>query len=285
MGKDLIQGSPEWLAMRQTKIGASDAAAIMGLSLYKTPYQLWEEKLGLREVVINERMRRGSAMEEEARKEFEHLTGFTVFPDVRFHHDYPWMMASLDGISIDDRVLVEIKNVNRSDHQTALDGKVPSHYFPQCQHQLMVTGLPYMYYYSHDALNPATVIVTRDEAYIADMVEKEEEFYRCMMEFEAPELCERDYIEREDKEWAVFASQYIMAQESRKLAEEIEDHIRKELIKLADGKNSKGCGIRMTKYHRKGTVQYAKVPELQGVDLEPYRKPPSEAWRIGEINE
>ena len=33
----------EWTALRSTTIGGSDAAAILGLNPYKSPYALWAE--------------------------------------------------------------------------------------------------------------------------------------------------------------------------------------------------------------------------------------------------
>ena len=36
----------EWLALRRGYIGGSDAAAVVGLSPYVTPYQVWAEKTG-----------------------------------------------------------------------------------------------------------------------------------------------------------------------------------------------------------------------------------------------
>ena len=37
----------EWLEARKDGLGASDAAALLGLSPWKTNVQLWEEKCGL----------------------------------------------------------------------------------------------------------------------------------------------------------------------------------------------------------------------------------------------
>ena len=281
----LIQGSPEWVKMRQSKIGASDAPIILGVSSYTTPYQLWEYKLGLKEQEVTLSMQRGHEKEEEARKVFEETTGFTVFPQVMTSKVYPWMIASVDGISIDGKILVEIKNVNKNDHQTALKGDVPQKFYPQCQHQMAVVGVNEMYYFSYNEVKSALVKVIRDDIYIADMIEKEKEFYRCMMEFDPPPLCDRDYVEREDEEWKKVADMYLSAQKSRRILEDHEETYRKELIRLSDGKNSIGGGVKATRFHRRGSIQYGKVPELLGVDLEPYRKPPIESWRIGEVDE
>ena len=37
----------EWLALRGDGIGGSDAAAVVGVGAYKSPYTLWAEKTGL----------------------------------------------------------------------------------------------------------------------------------------------------------------------------------------------------------------------------------------------
>ena len=42
----LTQGSPEWLEYRRSRRNASETAAVMGLSPWNTPYQLWLEKTG-----------------------------------------------------------------------------------------------------------------------------------------------------------------------------------------------------------------------------------------------
>ena len=39
----------QWLKARQKGIGGSDAAAVLGLSPWKSNVRLWEEKTGLRE--------------------------------------------------------------------------------------------------------------------------------------------------------------------------------------------------------------------------------------------
>ena len=41
-----------------------------------------------------------------------------------------WMIASLDGIDIDNKTLVEIKCPGEIDHSCAMDGQVPEKYPP-----------------------------------------------------------------------------------------------------------------------------------------------------------
>ena len=72
------QGSAEWLALRRTKITASDAGVITQLNPWKTPRDLFFEKYGFTQVIENEAMRRGTAMEPFAREHFIKHTGIFV---------------------------------------------------------------------------------------------------------------------------------------------------------------------------------------------------------------
>lgn len=276
----MIQNSQEWLEFRKTKVGASDAPIIMEISPWKTPYQLWEEKLGIRETIMTSAMQRGTDMEEEARQAFERETGIAMFPMVKIHPENEWMMASLDGISLDEKNILEIKCPGKEDHFTAVSNMVPDKYYPQLQHQLAVTGLEKAYYYSYTRSGSALVSVGRDDKYISKMIKKEKEFYDCMMEFLPPKLTERDYVERNDIEWQELSNAYLETQKLLKSLEEQEKLMKERLISLAGRSNAKGGGIKLSKVVRKGSVDYQMVPELKGINLEKYRKPAIETWRV-----
>ena len=42
-----VQNTPEWLEWRRSRIGASDAAAILGVSQWDSAFDLWQRKLGI----------------------------------------------------------------------------------------------------------------------------------------------------------------------------------------------------------------------------------------------
>ncbi len=55
----------QWLAERRKSIGGSDAAAIVGMNHYVTPYMLWADKTGrLPDKPDNEAMRQGRDLEQ-----------------------------------------------------------------------------------------------------------------------------------------------------------------------------------------------------------------------------
>lgn len=174
----------QWLEWRRHGIGASDAASIMGVSPWKTVDQLWEEKIeAINKQEENDNMRYGKEREEEARQAFESMTGHIVFPDKKYmHSELPWIRATLDGIDLDEKVMVEIKNPNKKDHLVACNHKIPNKYIPQCQHQLFVKNLPWMYYFSYYRDEGIVVVVERDQLYIDQMLEKHHKFWKCVQE-------------------------------------------------------------------------------------------------------
>jgi putative phage-type endonuclease len=281
MSAALQQGTAEWLQLRRSCVGASDAPVIMGVSPWKTAYQLWEEKLGLREPQMESgAMRRGLDMEESARKAFERETGIIVFPAVLFHREHEWMMASLDGIDIEHRNIVEIKCPGRQDHESAMDGVIPEKYWPQLQHQMEVCHLDEAFYFSYREDSCKILKAERDSGYIQELISKEKDFYKCLQDFEAPHLSDGDYVVRNDDIWRQAARKWAEVNILLEGLKDEEDKLRKELIRMAGKSHVRGAGIKVSRHIRIGAVNYGSIPELQGIDLERYRKQSSEIYRI-----
>lgn len=143
------QGSAAWHAWRATGIGASDAAAILGISPWKTRAVLLAEMIGLAVPdAPNYAMRRGTRREDEARRVYEQMFDMSVQPACGQHDEHDWIRASLDGITFDESLILEIKWPNAKAHELALEGYVPDYYWPQIQQQLLVTGAAVCHYWS-----------------------------------------------------------------------------------------------------------------------------------------
>lgn len=135
----------EWLAARRTGIGGSDAVAIMGQSVWRSPYAVWASKMGLVEddldQSISEAAQWGTILESPVREEWERRTGLRAIPCTHgFIRDIalPCLIASPDGLVGDEEGL-EIKAVNERKGGEWEDD-VPLGYQIQCQHYLGVTG-------------------------------------------------------------------------------------------------------------------------------------------------
>ncbi|CAB4132487.1 COG5377 Phage-related protein, predicted endonuclease [uncultured Caudovirales phage] len=276
--QDLEQGSAEWLKLRKTKITATDAAIIMGANHWKTRLQLYHEKLSEENNTFkNDAMQRGIDLEPIARELFEIKTGISMCPQIVVND---WAMASLDGMDSSGTKILEIKCPGPKDHAIALSGKVPDHYYPQLQHQMYVCDVQLVYYFSFDGADGVIVEVPRDEEYLEKLIAEEFKFYMCLQNKTPPEPQEGDYIEREDALWQQCALKWKSLNESIKELEREEEETRKQLIFLSGESNTKGGGISLCQVQRKGNVDYAKIPELKGVDLDKYRKGSITSWRI-----
>lgn len=139
--KEIEQNTPEWKTFRRTKIGASDCPAILGKSPFKTAHDVWKEKLFGEEQPRNPSMERGTLLEPEARASAEKRFGVTFKPVVAIHDSMDWMMASLDGLSVDKSVLLEIKCPRETTYKKLSENhEIPEHWIWQIQHALTVTG-------------------------------------------------------------------------------------------------------------------------------------------------
>ncbi len=131
----------DWLEKRRHGIGASDIAAIIGISPWSTPLQIWVSKTmdETPEPEPSEDMKWGVRMETAILDEFEfrqpQSADLTRGPLLR-NIERPWMMATPDGWHPAEPVsVVEAKKVDAWSWD-----EIPKHYQVQVQWQLAVTG-------------------------------------------------------------------------------------------------------------------------------------------------
>ena len=140
----------DWLAVRRSGIGGSDVAAAIGLSPWKSPIELWEEKvLGKTQPKNdNDSMLWGRLLEPLIREEFSRRSGLAVQPlgSMLQHPVHKFMLANLDGLVLDPvrgPGVLEIKTASAFKTSEWDANRCPDAYQLQVQHYLEVTGLTY----------------------------------------------------------------------------------------------------------------------------------------------
>lgn len=132
-----------WLEERRKGIGGSDIAAVMGLSPFKTAYQVYREKRKeVEDWSGNELTDWGKRMEPAIRQWYSDQTGRDVrLPDkIMYHPKHPHMLASLDGFTDDGRI-VEIKTARSGKNWgEPLTNQIPDYYAVQVHHYMTITG-------------------------------------------------------------------------------------------------------------------------------------------------
>lgn len=279
VNSELVQGSILWKERRKRSVTASDISILMMLNPWCTPMQLFEQKLGYREVKENEAMAEGKRLEPFARAKLQDLFQVELNSPVCFHPQFDWQMASLDAIDDKGKFLTEIK-CSKNYHDQARKGIIPDHVKPQLQWQMHVTGVDNMYYYAFYEGSGILIPVIRDNVFINRAVEKAKEFYKCLQTLQPPPLIEKDIVQREDHEFLQLAMEWQEVKKDLKKAQEQEEMLKQQLIALCGDSCAEGGGIKITRYPVKGRIDYSAISELQDLDLEKYRKPLTIAWRI-----
>ena len=173
-----------WLAARRKGIGGSDAAAVVGLSRYSSPLDIWLQKTRRKPATPdNEAMHWGRLLEPVVRAEFVRRTGLTVkeCPYLMAHKDYPFMLANVDGIVSEKdgtKAVLEIKTTNSFTTAKDSEDGLPVAWYCQTQHYLAVTGLSKAYVVVLIGGNKLQwQIVDRDEETIQTIVALESHFW------------------------------------------------------------------------------------------------------------
>lgn len=132
----------EWLAERRKGIGGSDAASAVGLSKWRTPYELWLDKRGELQVEENEPMRWGNLLEPLVRQEYANRTGRTVVVPNKIlrHQRVKFALLNADGIADENRLYEGKTARTAEDWGEPGTDEIPQEYLLQVQHGLFVTG-------------------------------------------------------------------------------------------------------------------------------------------------
>lgn len=180
----------EWLEHRRASIGGSDAAAIIGLNPYASPYAVWADKLGLvPPKEDNEAMRLGRDLEEYVAKRFCEETGKKVRREnsIIINPDHPFAHANVDRLIVSEDAGLECKTTSSLNLKRFKNGEFPANFYCQCCHYMLVTGAARWYL--------AVLIlgkefkwfcIERDEAEIAALARSEAEFWKMVEEKTPP---------------------------------------------------------------------------------------------------
>lgn len=176
----------EWLQVRRSGIGGSDAAAALGLSPWKSALELWQEKVSGQNQPHqeNEAMIWGRLMEPVITTEFVRRTGLAVTPmrSMLQATEWPWMLADLDGLIEDPQRgtgVFEVKTASAYKQEEWGEDRCPDSYLLQLAHYMAVTGLSFAVICVLIGGNKLQwITVDRDDELIASLVELEHRFWQ-----------------------------------------------------------------------------------------------------------
>lgn len=179
--KQKTNSHEEWISLRSKYIGGSDAAAVVGLNPFSSPYSLWAEKTGKTPPFSgNLSTEVGTFLEEFVAKKFEEETGkkvrrcnMSVLNDT-----YPWAIANIDREIVGENAGLEIKTTSQLNIKKFGSGEYPANYYCQMVHYLAVTGKAKWYLAVLIGNREFRwFVVDRDQAEIDALMNAEREFW------------------------------------------------------------------------------------------------------------
>ncbi|AOK09874.1 YqaJ viral recombinase family protein [Burkholderia vietnamiensis] len=179
----------DWLAVRRTGIGGSDAAAAVGLNPYMSALELWLDKTGRADGLprpgpddTTSPTYWGTLLEPIVAASYTKQTGNRVrrVNAVLRHPTVPFMLANIDReiVGVPDVQILECKTAGEFGARLWREG-IPEYVQIQVQHQLAITGKA--------AAHVAVLLcgqalevhrIDRDDALIGRLIELEARFWR-----------------------------------------------------------------------------------------------------------
>lgn len=180
----------EWLELRRHSIGGSDAAAIVGLSKWASPYTVWADKTGrLPDKPDTEAMRQGRDLEEYVAQRFSEATGKRVkrCNAILYNPAYPHSHADVDRMIVGENAGLECKTTSTLDVKQFRGVEFPEKYYAQCVHYMAITGAD-RWYLAVLVLGKEFHVYTleRDEAEIRALMDAETAFWEQYVETDTP---------------------------------------------------------------------------------------------------
>ena len=191
----------EWLKLRTTGIGGSDAGALMGLNKYATPLSVFLSKKNLSSFQGNKATEWGNILEDPVRQKAREELQIEIetVPGMFTNKVHTFMNANFDGLvfvegekEIAGEVVSglgghEIKTSRTGDGFS--DNEIPDSYYAQVQHYMAVTGLTFfiLSVFIIDRYEGRHYVVKRNEDFIIDLMHSESEFWNdFVLENKAP---------------------------------------------------------------------------------------------------
>lgn len=189
---------------RRTFIGGSDAGAILGLSPWATPYEVWLEKIGERkpedpkkEKFFARRKRQEPVVLEMLADE-KGIVARSVNTRA-FHPKHDFLSCEIDAIA-EDGLEIEIKTVHpfrAKEWGTEDTDEIPPHYTAQALHGLMVTGQPRRLVAALIGVDDLRIyMVERDDATLEQLLVHELAFWKMVCDRTPPPAVKLSDVEK-----------------------------------------------------------------------------------------
>jgi putative phage-type endonuclease len=185
----------QWLAWRKKGIGGSDVSAIAGMNRWKSPIEVWMEKVGqLEPKELGEAAYWGTVLEDIVAKEYSKRSGLKVQRRnaILQHPKHEFMLANVDRMIHDvdrGKGILECKTAGEYKKGEWEEDNIPEEYALQVHHYLAVTGLQFARIAVLIGGNKFEIRdIERDEEIVDYLTKIESDFWQLVKSGTAPEM-------------------------------------------------------------------------------------------------
>jgi len=290
----------EWLEERRKGIGGSDMPAILGVDKYRSPYDVYLDKIGRGPVIeVTKPMQRGTAMQPIISDIYAETTNRELmqYESIRKHEKIPYLLANVDGVIFADRGegILEIKCPGLHVFGQCQREGLPKSYIIQLNHYLNVWGLHWgsIAVFNAEKWELIHFDVERDDELIEMMEERGKWFWMKVVKREPPEDLVVDAVDVKMPEysgevvqveshptvkdlWHKYTKDLIMAKALKEEVAEIEKTAKERIQKLMTGVDADVCesdGVRVYWREQAGRKTLDKKAMVaDGIDVKKYEK-------------
>jgi putative phage-type endonuclease len=267
----------QWHTERKRGLGGSDSPVILGVSPFKTPRELWEEKRS--QDIIEARptpaMQRGTMLEPVVAELYHDTTGreLVTVSEPYVDPELPVMRGNIDRLIDGNGTppgVLEIKCPGLHVFGKIKREGVPEYYMVQLQHYLAVTGCQWgsLAVFNAEQWELLFFDVQRDDGLINLIRVKDAEFWQLVQEGVPPEEIDQtatldlpkvggELIKTDSEQWSKAVERLRVAQELKKEAEALEDEAKADIVGLMTAHEAdvvEGAGARIYYREQSGRV-------------------------------
>lgn len=276
-GSAEVVSDAKWLEARTEGLGGSDSPVVLGVSPYKTRYELALEKLRLmpESQLETAPMKRGKAMEPLVAELYAETSNRIVViePQSLVHPDHPFIRGNIDrwidrGGPEGEEGVLEIKCPGLAVFGKCKREGLPESWQVQLQHYLALTGAKWGSFAVHNAelWELLWFDVKRDDELIDMIITEDGKFWAMIQAGEIPEdtmpaldlppLGKSELVKINSDEWIRAVESLREAKEILRAAESLEAEAKGEIRRLMPGPVVEGAGIRAYLFEQRGRITY-----------------------------
>lgn len=233
-----VKNDPNVVLNRKDFVGGSDVPIILGLSPYKTQFQLAQEKVGIKDSSFkgDEYTEFGNVLEPQIR-DYINTVNEVRFKEATEVNKDRWIRSNVDGFEKEHKMILEIKTHGKNPTMKAYQAQMQLYMWQfDVEHGwLALYERPEDFNIEFDSDRLKIIVINRDEEQIKNILDAIETFWiRCEFLQDNPDATELDFYNYGQNEVALFANEISKLEVQLAQFQQLQEQYKEAKKKLHD---------------------------------------------------